>query len=1077
MIKTFVAFTLIFCLSSLAAGQTIIDCQGDGNLRHSAWAGYTWDGSVYVLNYPYGHFLENGNYGDTEWSTPMYTSVGPGHNGTDYFFNSNPPSSTWCPGHELDPYVARPWFQFDISSLGGSLGGASAVLSLHQGGYGTVGGAASGLVYRMTNDPVNEQANWNYRNIAGSLAWTTAGGDYDANVSVPFSYTTVGDGDAHPEIRGTEVRIDVTPLVQAALDQSDSIVTLMLIMNVDATPLVDDDDVFSDFFSIRRAPSWAGNEPELEIVGSVSTYALTVVSGSGDGNYIESQLVPITAVTAPSGQEFDAWVGNTGGVADVNAAATTITMPATDATVTATFAAWTGLTDYWPAFSAWCNTNFGAEKEPLAYQMFGNDLVFTNDPGSEWSHVSETSSAIAFETNLPARTFIEYGETTAYGSIVAIETDRYHYLHLAYLTGLSTDTTYHYRYVAEDERGNAIQSPDKTLTTATPPNVEYVPGSMSGPPYILGPNKYYLLTEDIVADGTAFQINGANTTLDLGGHTIIYNNVDNQVAGDWRVFQNDSAVGVRAYDTNATIPVNVKLVNGTIIQGAGQNSASTSGVGYTPVIINNGSDNEVAGVTVDYIGASLSGMRFRLGNVTAHHNVLLDRGGIVLNRHLQVRALNSAIGAHHNLILRARQGALIDAHGSAYDNEIYVDSFVTNSFGISMKSNIEVYGNRFFGGGYYYQAIGAVGANYDFSDGIYDPGNDLVNADIHDNFVHLQGEAPFTDRSNENGNISRPVALRMMWGCDNVSISDNMLIVYGRDGTDARAVWTESEEINRNVVFRDNLIKMVYTNTASDELGTLVLNGEAPWTSPPDPNGIILFEGNRIESNFSHISFCEPYGTASYVHFKDNTFAKIGPARGDYSLIQLGYWDRPSKGHLFVDSTFEGGCSYDDVQYLNNYQWITREFTVGWTLTVETTADANVIVDDLLGTEVFNGQADANGICRVELNQYLQRQNISSPYNVIRDYETDHTVTVETDSESESWMVTMDAAKTIQILQTASYLPGDLNEDGNCNITDLNMVLIDWGKSGGFVDANSDGNEDGTINITDLNLVLIDWGK
>ena len=39
------------------------------------------------------------------------------------------------------------------------------------------------------------------------------------------------------------------------------------------------------------------------------------------------------------------------------------------------------------------------------------------------------------------------------------------------------------------------------------------------------------------------------------------------------------------------------------------------------------------------------------------------------------------------------------------------------------------------------------------------------------------------------------------------------------------------------------------------------------------------------------------------------------------------------------------------------------------------------------------------------------------------------------------------------------------------------MVLIDWGKSGGFTDARSDGNEDGTIDIVDLNLVLIDWGK
>ncbi len=59
----------------------------------------------------------------------------------------------------------------------------------------------------------------------------------------------------------------------------------------------------------------------------------------------------------------------------------------------------------------------------------------------------------------------------------------------------------------------------------------------------------------------------------------------------------------------------------------------------------------------------------------------------------------------------------------------------------------------------------------------------------------------------------------------------------------------------------------------------------------------------------------------------------------------------------------------------------------------------------------------------------------------------------------------------------AVYLPGDLNEDGAVDIVDLNMLLIDWGKTGGFSDARSDANGDGTVDIVDLNTVLIDWGK
>ena len=58
------------------------------------------------------------------------------------------------------------------------------------------------------------------------------------------------------------------------------------------------------------------------------------------------------------------------------------------------------------------------------------------------------------------------------------------------------------------------------------------------------------------------------------------------------------------------------------------------------------------------------------------------------------------------------------------------------------------------------------------------------------------------------------------------------------------------------------------------------------------------------------------------------------------------------------------------------------------------------------------------------------------------------------------------------------YLPGDLNKDGTTDIIDLNMVLIDWGKSvPNLSDPNSDADGSGTVDIVDLNTVLIDWGK
>ena len=68
-------------------------------------------------------------------------------------------------------------------------------------------------------------------------------------------------------------------------------------------------------------------------------YDLTVVSGSGDGSFEAGEDVKITANSAPSGQEFDHWVVNSGSpqIADVNASSTTLTMPASNVSVTATY--------------------------------------------------------------------------------------------------------------------------------------------------------------------------------------------------------------------------------------------------------------------------------------------------------------------------------------------------------------------------------------------------------------------------------------------------------------------------------------------------------------------------------------------------------------------------------------------------------------------------------------------------------------------------------------------------------------------------------------------------------------------
>ena len=67
-------------------------------------------------------------------------------------------------------------------------------------------------------------------------------------------------------------------------------------------------------------------------------YTLNVINGSGSGDCEEDEIAVIIADPAPSGKVFDKWTVTGGGsVTNENSAATTFTMPAGPATVTATY--------------------------------------------------------------------------------------------------------------------------------------------------------------------------------------------------------------------------------------------------------------------------------------------------------------------------------------------------------------------------------------------------------------------------------------------------------------------------------------------------------------------------------------------------------------------------------------------------------------------------------------------------------------------------------------------------------------------------------------------------------------------
>ena len=72
-------------------------------------------------------------------------------------------------------------------------------------------------------------------------------------------------------------------------------------------------------------------------VASEDTFALTVTSGSGDGDYAENVMVPIVAAAPQTGKKFKEWTATAGTLTSATSASTTFKMPGEAATVEATY--------------------------------------------------------------------------------------------------------------------------------------------------------------------------------------------------------------------------------------------------------------------------------------------------------------------------------------------------------------------------------------------------------------------------------------------------------------------------------------------------------------------------------------------------------------------------------------------------------------------------------------------------------------------------------------------------------------------------------------------------------------------
>jgi len=674
--------------------------------------------------------------------------------------------------------------------------------------------------------------------------------------------------------------------------------------------------------------------------------------------------------------------------------------------------------EVYATFNRFCRQNFGAEMDPLIYEKFGDTLAIL-DEGS-WQRVSETSAVIAWETNLPAKGSVAYGKTEELSQQTE-PSERPFYIHVHYLTGLEPDTTYQYQPVVTDERGNTRTGPVRSFTTATPEgDVVRFPADEESPPYDLTQaDTTYVLTEDITAAGTAIRIKAADITLDLGGHTVVYNNGD--------VPDDKKAHGIQSLRNNR-----LTVVNGTVKQGNGTNSE-----GHQPFFMLSSNGLQIAGVTVDYYTVQTDGIRLRYcgGDANIHHNVLLDRGTKVTNRNSMVKSLRvegsfDGLHPHHNLVKRTRQTG-IDGGFPVEHNEVYVDSWPVNSFALQTNSDSRTRSNRLFGTG-----VNPFGTGWSEK-----------NQVVENNLVQFQGIDTRGNRKYEgwgeqdalggfrvtsyNGNTD-PI--------DHMHHENNLVLINARDGSQARGTGFWSDPVVSDVRLTDSTIKVEAEDEETSMIGCVATQGDRK-----EDNNPVVYADSEFLSNLAPIRFGDGYGQGWNHHFERCTLRRTGDDDRFHTLVFDEGFDL--KDHVLLDCEFDQGTAWDDVLWKRTGTG--SEYTVKWTLTLQTQPNASVEITDTTDETVFTGTTDSEGNLEVPLTQAnVSRPDDSSTPTTETDVtmKTPHTVTVTANGEQRTETVEMTERRTLNFTGSGDFgvtATGDTISPGGTATISIDATAVD----------------------------------
>lgn len=304
-----------------------------------------------------------------------------------------------------------------------------------------------------------------------------------------------------------------------------------------------------------------------------------------------------------------------------------------------------------------------------------------------WVHVSETSAVLCWavgDIGRAARSYVEYGTPPRKTPV----TREARWLQWHRLTGIETGKACSYRMVNVDPKtGAETRSQPLELTPRRNAKAIRIPEQVKGPPFVLDKaGATYVLTADVRAKGTAFEITAPDVILELDGHTIVFgDDTAEQVRGVW-----------------AHNPGKATICNGHIVQGKRSKAYSTAVESRWRE-----APTEIFGISTDVHLKCAYPVKFlgKATDVSIHHNRLYSRVVDIESRHypgndlLRLDISGGTIRVHDNLLTEGCHVGIRlagkDGEADVHHNDIRHHQQYVNGYAIAAScAGAEIHHNR-----------------------------------------------------------------------------------------------------------------------------------------------------------------------------------------------------------------------------------------------------------------------------------------------------------------------------------------------------------------------------------------------